>query len=83
MIWAACAAGALQAESSGKNTTTVVISDGHFAGSYTVDNEGCLYIKDRDIFGVTLVQKAEPHSPRVCGTQWCIARRVSAERDGI
>jgi hypothetical protein len=61
MIWAACAAGALQAESSGKNTTTVVISDGHFAGSYTVDNEGCLYIKDRDIFGVTFKKFA--HHP--------------------
>lgn len=61
MIGAACAAGALQAESAGKNITTVAISDGPFAGTYTVDNHGCIYIKGRDLFGVTFKQFA--HHP--------------------
>ena len=61
LIGAVCVAGALQAETAEQNTTTVVVSDGPFAGSYTVDNHGCLHIKDRDLLGVTFKQFA--HHP--------------------
>jgi hypothetical protein len=59
MVWVAGVTGALQAEPAARNTTTVVISNGLFAGSYTIDNGGCLYIKDRDIFGVTFKKFAD------------------------
>jgi hypothetical protein len=61
IVWVTGVTGALQAEPATMNTTTVAISNGPFAGSYTVDNHGCLYIKDRDIFGVTFKKFA--HHP--------------------
>jgi hypothetical protein len=62
ILCAACIVGASQAEPAGQNSTTVVIAAGPFAGSYTIDNGGCVYIKDRDILGVTFKQFA--HTPK-------------------
>lgn len=63
MIWVAGIAAALAAAPESQNTTTVVLDSGPLAGSYTIDNNGCIELKERDKFGVTFKKFA--HSPTV------------------
>jgi hypothetical protein len=51
ILWAFGAVWALQAASAPENVITIVVSDGPFAGSYTVEATACLHVKDRNTLG--------------------------------